>query len=100
MTHAHTQTSELPSFPPEFVEAYWDTVADTLVTLHGMAQRDAFTKVRALRRRIAARSDGSGRDIVYHAEPFDVACRLAGRELPWEAAAAVYADIVRRHSQP
>jgi hypothetical protein len=77
--------------------AFWEIVRDSLVELHGHSGDEASTKIDGVRQRIASRSNDPGDDIIYHSEPFDVACRLANRDLPWEPVRDVYAEIVRRH---
>jgi len=78
-------------------KAFWEIVRDSLVELHDHSGDEASAKIERLRQRIASRSNDPGDDIIYHSEPFDVACRLANRDLGWEPVKEVYAEIVRRH---
>ncbi len=62
---------------------FWLTVEDCLVIFHGFARPDAAAMVTNLWRRLPWSPTGtdSSDDIIYHAEPFDIACNLAGRPL-------------------
>lgn len=62
-------------------EAFWRTVEECLVEFHHLPRAEAFRQVQELRVRLERPPLGLSGDVVYHDEPFDVACRLAGKAL-------------------
>jgi hypothetical protein len=64
--------------PHDEAEAFWAVTVDCLVEFHRLAPEEADARVASLRERLAR---SGARTMVYHAEPFDVACDLAGVEL-------------------
>ena len=80
-------------------EAFWKTVRDTLVEIHGMSLPEAIRRVGIVRDRGTSPKDADddSLDIIYHAEPFDVARNMAGRDVRWEGDNQLYAQIVARH---
>lgn len=79
------------------IRAFWDTVRDSLIELHGLSSADAARRVLGLRQRLNDRPTDNTLDIIYHAEPFDVACNLAEHEIRWEDHQAAYRAISDRH---
>ena len=63
---------------------FWATVEDCLVQFHHLEREAAAEKVTALWRRLpkSEGTDPSFDDMIYHAEPWYIACNLAGKELP------------------
>lgn len=64
---------------------FWAAVEDCLVTFHQLKRCDAADKVTSLWRRLPAALDDSNpafSDMIYHAEPWQIACNLAGSDLP------------------
>jgi hypothetical protein len=90
---SHTFTTELANLQKSF----WKVVIDSLVELHGLRHDEAIARVGTLRSRAGAHSSDPSNDIIFHSEPFDVACRLAKQELPWEDLKGAYEQIVDRH---
>jgi hypothetical protein len=62
-------------------ETFWEVVVECLIAIHGFAKPEAHRRSRDLRTRIESAPAGMSSDIFYHAEPFDVACDIAGRPL-------------------
>jgi hypothetical protein len=84
-------------------DAYWQIVADCLRVFHGYTAEAACCAARDLRARVEPSADpfpGYMRDIFYNREPFDVACQIAGRELPLAAHADVYTPMMRERYAP
>jgi hypothetical protein len=59
---------------------FWDVVLRCLKEFHGKKQAWAKQAVDAARQRVK-KLQGRGEKLYYHAEPFDVACRLAKSDL-------------------
>jgi hypothetical protein len=78
-------------------ETFWDVVEECLIEIHGLSKPDAQTRSMDLRTRIESPPSGMSSDIFYHAEPFDVACDLAGRPLDLSQYRPQYDPIVGRH---
>jgi hypothetical protein len=82
---------------PRSKDDFWDVVEDCLRNFHQLTKPDAEQRARGLRRRIENPPPDISSDIFYHAEPFDVACDLADRELDLERNQAEYNSILERH---
>jgi hypothetical protein len=68
----------------EAAENYWSVVANCLRVFHHKRSEwitDSVAKLQAIVEDMPPQS----RDLYYHAEPFDVACRLAEKELDVKA---------------
>jgi hypothetical protein len=83
-------------------DAFWEVVVDCLTRFHGFAAPLAHEAVLGLRNRVespvlgdlpASSYDG---ELIYHAEPFYVACDIAGRQLSLDQLADVYGAILDR----
>jgi hypothetical protein len=64
---------------------FWAAVEDCLVTFHQLNPSDAAEKVMSLWRRLPTAlqdSDPAFSDMIYHAEPWQIACNLVNRDLP------------------
>jgi hypothetical protein len=72
---------EALSLSPAAKEAFWKVVEDCLTEIHGLSLSEAGQRGRNLRAEIESPPQGLSSDIFYHAEPFDVACDLAGNRL-------------------
>ncbi|HEX8213627.1 MAG TPA: hypothetical protein VF584_25885 [Longimicrobium sp.] len=66
--------------PRDEIEAFWEVTQDCLIQFHGLSPADAAARVTALREDLDA-IDLPGEPMIYHDEPFNVACGLARREL-------------------
>lgn len=58
-------------------DAFWGVVEDCLVEFHRVARAVAHQRTLDLRQRIEQPPAGMSSEMVYHAEPFDVACDIA-----------------------
>ena len=74
--------------------AYWEIVLACLVQLHGWSDGQAVQAVADFRKRLRALANPTAAVMVYHAEPFDVACDLANRALDYFERRAAYATIL------
>jgi hypothetical protein len=66
--------------PRDEIEAFWEVTRDCLIQFHGLAPADAASRVASLRADLDA-VELPGDPMIYHDEPFNVACNLARREL-------------------
>jgi len=66
--------------PRDEIEAFWEVTRDCLIRFHGLAPADATARVAKLRADLDA-VQLPGDPMIYHDEPFNVACNLARREL-------------------
>ena len=79
---------------------FWAAVEDCLVTFHAMQRTEAAAKVTDLWHRLPFASDGANRDyedMIYHAEPWQIACNLAGNDLDVTAYQAAYQALLQRN---
>jgi hypothetical protein len=79
-------------------DAFWDVVEDCLVEIHGLSKPAAHQRSVDLRARIESPPTGMSSEIFYHAEPFDVACDIAGRQLDLSHYRFQYDYILNRHN--
>jgi hypothetical protein len=79
-------------------DQYWRIVRRCLVEFHHLTEMAAQAKVRRLQEDVEAlpRKDA---ELFFHAEPFDVACRITGQDLDVERFLSRYLEI-RDHSAP
>jgi hypothetical protein len=66
--------------PRDEIEAFWEVTRDCLIRFHGLSPADAVGRVAALRVDLDA-VQLPGDPMIYHDEPFNVACGLARQEL-------------------
>jgi hypothetical protein len=59
-------------------DAFWSVVEDCLALFHGWPRGEAKQAADLARRRVE--SLGSSGEIVYHSEPFSLACDIAGKQ--------------------
>jgi hypothetical protein len=76
---------------------FWSVVEDCLVEFHGLARRDAHQRSKDLRKRVEAPPSGISGEMLYHAEPFDVACDIADQALDLSHHRPQYETILGRH---
>ena len=77
----------------ETLSTFWDIVAECLVEFHGLDETVAHKKTKELRQRLR-KSDRPAEmifpsEIIYHDEPFHIACELMGKEL----------DLIQYHEE-
>ena len=70
--------------PEDLKEAYWDIVETCLVRFHEMKESGAHSKIKSFRQKLTAAIPGPDTDLIYHSEPFYVACDIAGVHTPRE----------------
>ena len=58
--------------------AYWEVVEDCLVEFHKRPRAKAVAETQDLRRQLEPPPKGIDGDVIYHDEPFYVACDIAG----------------------
>jgi hypothetical protein len=78
---------------------FWTAVEDCLVTFHGLTQCEAAGRVTGFWRRLPNTVDHSEptfSDMIYHAEPWQIACNLAEKDLPIADHEPKYREILKR----
>jgi hypothetical protein len=78
-------------------ESYWHTVEDCLVELHRMKRHEARRRLSNFRMGLEVSALGRHPELVYHAEQFDIACTVAGRQLDRKEYQDAYDQIVVRY---
>jgi metal-sulfur cluster biosynthetic enzyme len=79
-------------------DAFWGVVEDCLVEIHHTPRWQAQALVKDLRKKIEQPPAGLQGDIIYHDEPFDVACDLAGNSLGLSPYRQKYETILSQHN--
>jgi hypothetical protein len=83
----------------DLASSFWAVVQDCLVQFHGFQNDAASENVSSFRCRLP-KGDGqkpSFDDLIYHAEPFYIACDLAGEELPLSQYQAAYETLLKKN---
>ena len=76
---------------------FWDVVEDCLKEFHHYEDYKAKQAINNFSARIEDPPRGLSSDIFYHAEPFDIACDIADKDLELEPRRPRYNKILRRH---
>jgi hypothetical protein len=79
---------------------FWAAVEDCLVTFHQLKPCEAAEKVTNLWRRLPTALDDSNpafSDMIYHAEPWQIACNLANQDLPIAEYQPAYQALLERN---
>ncbi len=79
---------------------FWAAVEDCLVTFHALKPCEAAEKVTSLWRRLPIALDDSNSafsDMIYHAEPWQIACNLANHDLPVAEHQPAYQALLLRN---
>jgi hypothetical protein len=81
------------------IVGFWQTVEDCLVAFHHVPREAACGEVRALlaRRRFDQTGPESSMDMIYHEEPFYIACNLVESDLKLDAVWPTYRTIVAKN---
>lgn len=79
-------------------DTFWRVVEDCLVIIHQLAPADARMRTNDLRVRVENPPRGIFGDLIYHDEPFDVACDLAGKKLDLANYRSIYDQILSQHN--
>jgi hypothetical protein len=81
--------------------SFWSAVKDCLITFHHFPPGDAAEKVdefaMALSRAPLPATEGDFVDMVYHSEPWHIACNLAQSDLPLLENSQAYQEILSRN---
>jgi hypothetical protein len=88
----------MTTLDPQATDEFWSVVEECLREFHHLSPVDAVEKGRELRRKLKAAPPGIMGELIYHDEPFDVACELAGRHLDLGQYRAQYDAILSRHN--
>jgi hypothetical protein len=79
-------------------DTFWEVVEECLITIHGLAKLEAHRRSLDLRIRIEGTPSGMSSDVFYHAEPFDVACDIAGKQLNLSQYRRQYDSILQQYN--
>ena len=79
-------------------DTFWEVVEECLIAIHDLDQPEAHRRSLDLRNRIESAPAGMSSDILYHADPFDVACDIAGNQLDVSQYRPQYEPILHRHN--
>lgn len=90
------------------VPAFWASVEDCLIQFHQLSRSEAAEKVTDFWRRlgsisVSSPSEQGGEaeqafdDMIYHSEPWYIACNLAGKDLPLKPNQTTYQDILKKN---
>ncbi len=76
-------------------DAFWAALIECLIEFHHIARNDAMAQVKTLR--VALTGPSGRRDtMIYHEEPFTVACRIAREPLEIEQVRPRYEKLLVR----
>lgn len=81
-----------PVIPRDAAEHFWSVVRRCIREFHAKRSVSALGKATRLRKKVE-RLPVEELELFYHGEPFDVACRLAGRDLRVEDHLEHYLEI-------
>jgi len=79
---------------------FWAAVEDCLVTFHAMQRTEAAEKVTSLWHNLPFALEDVNRDygdMIYHAEPWQIACNLAGNQLDVTEYQEAYHALLQRN---
>jgi hypothetical protein len=76
-------------------EIFWTVVEACLEAFHHVPTAQAHAKTKAIRMAIEQAPPGVTGNSIYHAEPFDVACDLAGNSLDLHSNRQEYESILK-----
>jgi hypothetical protein len=75
-------------------DAFWCAVEDCLLAFHHATPAEAHRRSAELRQRIESMNPKPKYEMIYHDEPFDVACQLVGVQLDIEPYRGQYYRIL------
>ena len=90
---------------PDFKREFWAIVRDCLTEVFGFEVSEAIKEIGLLRKRIESPPQGISGEMIYHDEPFYVACDIAGHHDPssknekMEKFRAKYDSIIGNHAR-
>lgn len=85
------------TLPPRSKDDFWNVVYDCLHEFRGKTPPAAADLVANLRKAVEDAPPEFSSDIFYHAEPFDMACDLAGQPLKLDPLRHAYDAILNQH---
>jgi len=77
--------------------AFWAVVEECLVEFHRFSVADARRKSKEVRAKLEAPPEGLSGEMVYHSEPFTVACNIAKANLSISKHRRKYDAISAKH---
>jgi hypothetical protein len=83
---------------PRAKDSFSQVVVDCLIEFHGRDPAAALSESNALRQQVEQAPLGICGDVIYHDEPFDVACDLAGTKFDLAQHRSRYDLILQRHN--
>lgn len=84
--------------PPDAADQFWSVVRCCIREFHGTRPAAALAKATRLRKKVE-RLPVEQMELFYHDEPFDLACRLAGRPLRVEDHLERYLELRDRQGE-
>jgi hypothetical protein len=83
----------------EVAPRFWAAVEDCLVTFHKLKRCEAAEKVTGLWRALPSTLGKSTplADMIYHAEPWQIACNLAEEDLPIARYQRKYQEVLKQN---
>jgi hypothetical protein len=87
---------------PVLKSSFWITIEDCLISFHNHSQQSAAELVDGYRRRLLHSANTIGQDqwmedLIYHSEPWQLACDLANNNLDRDYYRAEYTQILTRN---
>ena len=78
---------------------FWAAVEDCLVTFHQLPRCQAAEKVTSLWRRLPTEfdNDAAFSEMIYHADPWQIACNIADKDLPVTQNQSAYQALLVRN---
>jgi hypothetical protein len=86
-----------------FKDSFWEIVGDCLHQVHGIEASEVGEQVESLRQKIESPPVGISGEMIYHDEPFFVACDIAGehdiesKNQTMKRNRAIYTSILSKH---
>lgn len=83
--------------------SFWAAVEDCLVQFHAFERDQAAEMVTGLWRRLSRTTSPDAEpslfdDMIFHAEPWRIACNLAARELPFDEYRSAYEAVLKQNN--
>lgn len=78
--------------------SFWEVVKQCLMRFHGFPEHKAEKKMMELRERLEKPPVGMSSEMVYHSEPYYVACNIAQKERDISEDREVYEQILNKYN--
>lgn len=82
----------------EAKNAFWEVVKECLVRFHSFSEHKAEKKMMALRERLEKPPVGMSSEVLYHSEPYYVACNIAQNERDISEDRGEYERILEKYN--